>query len=142
MIQSYRVGVAGFLISLYSLVFAMGWCECPSGPKEPRKKRARPYEKVNAYSQPFSCEQIITLFVATTQIALHAVFVIPSLPAIESIILWVMLGYCCAVLVLVGYDYMVVTVSDPVDPLVEQEELASGRAMGELKFCLLCDCQV
>ena len=60
----------------------MGWCECPFGPKEPRKKRSRPYEKVNAYSQPFSCEQIITFLIATTQIALHAVFVIPSLSAI------------------------------------------------------------
>ncbi len=116
--------------SLYSLVFAMTWCECPSAPKEPRKKRSRPYEKVNAYSQPFSCEQVVTLFIVTTQIALHAVFVVPALPAIGSTVLWVMLGYCCAVLVLVVYDYMVVTVSDPVDPLVEREELASRWAMG------------
>jgi hypothetical protein len=76
------------------------------------------------------------------QLAGHSVFVVPALPAIGSSVLWVMLGYFYGVLLMMGYDYIVLTTFDPVDPLIVREDLAGGFGMGELKFCLLCDCQV
>jgi hypothetical protein len=43
---------------------------------------------------------------------------VPALPAIASSVLWVLLGFFYTMLLLIAYDYIYLTVTDPVDPLL------------------------
>jgi hypothetical protein len=54
----------------------------------------------------------------TLQVVLHSVFVIPPLDDINHAALWVLLGFHYLLMIAIGYDYIYLTVTDPVDPLV------------------------
>jgi hypothetical protein len=57
------------------------------------------------------------------QLILYCVFVVPTLDDIRHAILWVLLGFTFGLLLVIAYDYIFLTVTDPVDPLVINEEL-------------------
>lgn len=77
----------------------------------------------NAYTTPFSCEQIATFLIFLTQLILYCVFVVPTLDDIRQAILWVLLSFTFGLLLVIAYDYIFLTVTDPVDRLVTNEEL-------------------
>lgn len=92
--------------------------DCCKKEFKPRKKKSGPYQKTNAYTTPFSCEQVVTLVFFIVQLVLYCVFVIPPLDDIGHAILWVLLALTFLVLLIIAYDYIFLTVEDPVDPLV------------------------
>jgi hypothetical protein len=85
---------------------------------ENRKKKSGPYEKVNAYTQKPVFEQILTLLIFIIQLTLHSVFIVPLVPRISSSILWIMLGFHYATLIMIAYDYLYLTTKDPVDRMI------------------------
>ena len=88
---------------------------------EPHAVKEGPYVKTNAYSQTPSLEQIITVVIVILQIVLHSVFVVPALPKVNQAILWVILGLHYFLLLFLIYDYLYLTIKDPVDKLVINE---------------------
>jgi palmitoyltransferase ZDHHC1/11 len=116
--------------------------DCCKREFHPRKKKSGPYQTTNAYTTPYSCEQVVTLILFIIQLILYCVFVIPPLDDISNAILWVMLGVTFAVLLVIAYDYIYLTVADPVDPLVSGEEISRRFAVEDLTFCVICDRQV
>lgn len=52
--------------------------------RPPRKSKSGPYQLTNAYSQPFSIEQIVTVLVYLVQLGAYCVFIIPALVSIQS----------------------------------------------------------
>lgn len=61
---------------------------------------------------------------------------------IGNAILWVLLAVTFAVFLGIAYDYIYLTVKDPVDPLVSGEETGRRFAIDDLTFCVICDRQV
>lgn len=88
---------------------------------EPRTKKTGPYQKTNAYTTRLSCEQIVTLILFVIQVVLHSVFVIPPMDDIGHAVLWVLLAFHYLLLLGIAYDYLYLTLTDPVDPLVLNE---------------------
>jgi hypothetical protein len=100
-------------------IFEMTCCDYFAKKKhENRKKKSGPYEKVNAYTQKPVFEQILTLFIFIMQLVGQSVFIVPLLPGISSSILWIMLGFHYATLIMIGYDYVYLTTKDPVDRMI------------------------
>jgi hypothetical protein len=84
----------------------------------PRERKMGPYEKVNAYTQPFSREQILTLILFSVQLAGHSALLIPIISKVSHSILWTMLGFHFVLLLAVAHDYIYLTTKDPVDRMV------------------------
>lgn len=84
-----------------------------------RGPRTGPYQKTNAYTLALSKEQIITFVLALIQIILHSVFIVHPIVCINHTILFLLLGFHYAMLALVLYDYIYLTIKDPVDRLVK-----------------------
>jgi hypothetical protein len=59
-----------------------------------------------------------TLILFITQLILHSVFVVPTLDDIKHVILWILLGFTYGMLLVIIYDFIYLTTTDPVDPLV------------------------
>ncbi len=97
---------------------------------------------MNAYTQPASCEQIFTIAIFLAQLIGHSIFIVPTLPGISNSILWTMLGLHYVLLLVIIYDYIYLTIKDPVDRLILNEDLAGGFPLSELKLCIICDKQV
>ena len=91
----------------------------------PRKPREGPYQLTNAYSQSPAPQQILTLVVFILQLACHSVFVVPGVVRVDHPILWVLLGFHYLALLIVARDYIYLTTKDPVDKLVQNEELSA-----------------
>lgn len=96
----------------------MSCCKNKKTPPPPRERKVGPYQKVNAYTQPPSGEQILTLLLFAGQLAGHAILIIPIISSISDSILWTMLGFHFVLLVAVGHDYIYLTTKDPVDRMV------------------------
>ena len=94
---------------------------CIKKTRENRKKKVGPYQLTNAYTSPFSCEQVITLILFIIQLVLHSVFVVPVLDDIHHAVLWVLLALHYVLLIGIAFDYINLTINDPVDPLVLDE---------------------
>ena len=76
------------------------------------------YTKKNAYTKRASIQQITTLILFLSHITLHSIFIVPSLIEINKIWLYLFLAIFYAMFVGVLVDYMILTISDPVDPLI------------------------
>lgn len=57
-------------------------------------------------------------------------------------VLWVLVGIQYAMLLLIVYDYCYLTLEDPVDELVVNEELVAKFSVFEVRTCPICDKQV
>jgi hypothetical protein len=64
---------------------------------------------------------VLTLLIFILQLAGHSVFIVPTLPGISNSILWTMLGFHYALLLVIGADYLYLTTKDPVDKLIISE---------------------
>lgn len=80
------------------------------------------------------------IFIA--QLSGHSIFIVPILLKINHSILWILLGFHYALLLVIIYDYIYLTTKDPVDKLIINENELVKYTMSELKFCLICDSQV
>lgn len=76
------------------------------------------YRKKNAYTKRPSIQQITTLILFLLHIVLHSIFIVPSLIEIDKIWLYLFLAIFYALFIGVLVDYIILTISDPVDPLV------------------------
>ena len=56
---------------------------------------------MNAYTQPFSKEQILTLILFSVQLAGHSALIIPAIFRVGHTILWTMLGFHFVLLIAV-----------------------------------------
>ena len=81
----------------------------------------RKYKKNNAYTKKPSIQQIATLVLFLLHIVLHSIFIVPSIIEIDEIILYLFLAIFYILFIGLLIDYIVLTVSDPVDPLVESD---------------------
>jgi hypothetical protein len=61
---------------------------------------------------------VLTLILFIAQLTLHSVFIVPVLDDIGHAVLWVLLSFHYVLLLVMAYDYLYLTVTDPVDPLV------------------------
>ncbi len=103
----------------HHIITYMVSCECfTKNNHEPRTKKTEPYKKVNAYTQKPSPEQILTAILFILQLAGHSVFIVPTVKTISNAVLWSMLGFHYALLLVIGYDYIYITTKDPVDRLI------------------------
>ena len=94
------------------------------------------YKKVNGCSQPPSLPQIVSAFIFIIAIALHSVL-ITTILEIESSIIFFIFALHYVILVAVITDYIIITLSDPVDSrLLESEESTKKyETVKELVFC-------
>lgn len=84
---------------------------------KPPSKTVR-YRLVNAYSHSPSKEQIITSILFMALIIIHEVFVTMHIPRVNQAILWTMFGFRYLLLLIITYDYLKLTLKDPVDRLI------------------------
>ena len=73
---------------------------------------------MNAYSQPPSQEQIMTVILFLVVLVLHSVFVTSAIANHNSPILWILLALTYVFLVLTFVDYFYLTCTDPADDLL------------------------
>jgi hypothetical protein len=90
--------------------------------REPRQAKQSPYSKVNAYNQPLDFWQIALIVVFVVIITIHSVFIISPIVASNHPLLWVMLGLHYVAIIIMAYDYLFITFTDPVDLLVADPE--------------------
>lgn len=87
-----------------------------------RAPKEGPYRKVNAYSHPPSMEQIIAVVSYLVVLVLHSVFITPPIVSvIRHPLLIFMLALHYALVLVIAYDYICLTVKDPIDPLITGE---------------------
>ena len=77
----------------------------------------------NACTTPLALEQVITVILFLLQLALHSIFIIPPLDDISHVLLWILLGFHYILLLAIIYDYIYLSATDPVDPLVLDQEM-------------------
>jgi len=82
---------------------------------------------------------VITLILFVVQLVLHFVFIVPVLDDIGHAVLWVLLAFHYILLLAIAYDYINLTVTDPVDPLVLNEDLSNRFRVEDLSYCMICD---
>lgn len=82
----------------------------------------KPYHKINAYSHKLSFQQVGTFVLFIGHFSMHCVFVIRPLMKIDHPILFFIWSLHFLSLILVAYDYFVLTCSDPVDNLILEPE--------------------
>ena len=74
---------------------------------------------------------------------LHSIFIAPPiLEVIEHPILVFMLGLNYFLLVIIIYDYLILTIKDPVDSIVGGMMDHNTCKLEELKKCLVCNSNV
>lgn len=88
------------------------------------KPREGPYLKTNAYTMRPSFEQILTIILMLILILLHSIFNVKAIIAINHSILWTMFGFHYAILLMIIFVYVVITVKDPVDEYLLEPDYA------------------
>lgn len=92
------------------------------------------YKKVNAYSQKPCLHQILTLIAFILHLILHSIWVVPPIVEIHDSILFILLAIFYLMLTLIVIDYLIITTSDPVDPLVISDESFLKNRAKELRY--------
>jgi palmitoyltransferase ZDHHC1/11 len=98
------------------------------------------YQKTNAYTQSSSLEQVMTVVLFAVITLLHSLFITSGTASLGFSVLWVLVALSYGLLVLVGYDYCVLTCSDPVDDLVVNKKRNYKET--DLLYCRDCQSQV
>lgn len=91
------------------------------------------YKKINAYTQKPCLHQIFTLLAFLIHLVLHSIWTVPPLIKIDSSILHILLALFYLVLLLLIIDYLIITICDPVDPLVKSDESYLKNRAKELR---------
>ena len=86
------------------------------------------YTTINACTHPPSKEQIITIIIYIIQLTLHSIFVLPGLISMNydphKSILYFLLVLFYVLLVLIIYDFVWISVHDPVDRIIVDPDRA------------------
>ncbi len=99
------------------------------------------YQPTTAYTQPPVFEQILVVVLFIVIEALHSVFVTSAAAVLDSAIMWALVGVSYGLVLLMIYDYLLLTCNDPVDDLVLKIE--RNYHPSQLKQCDEgCRCQV
>jgi hypothetical protein len=83
---------------------------------------------------------MITPLIFLIVMVLHSVFVVSGLATVDREILWVLLGVTYILLLLIAYDYIFLTCSDPVDDLILG--IQKSYKVDEIKYCNMCKREV
>ena len=104
-----------------------------------------PYVTVNGCTHSPSKEQIITIILYTLILVLHSIFIVPLIVNVhnndvddrtEILIILLVLSYITLIIVI--YDYIWITVHDPVDRLVLNQELVIKYNPRFIRTCDSC----
>ena len=85
-------------------------------------------------------EQILTITLFLTIAILHAIFITVSAVHLDSAIFWVLIGVTYVLNLLIVYDYLFLTCTDPVDDLILAVE--KKYKPGEVTRCDDCNSRV
>jgi hypothetical protein len=95
---------------------------------------------VNAYTHKPAFEQIFAIIVMIVIVAMHAVFITSATATLQSSILWVLVAVSYGLLVIIIYDYIFLTCTDPVDDLILKIE--KNYKESDLLLCVDCGATV
>lgn len=80
------------------------------------------YQPTTAYTQPPVLEQILVVVLFLITEALHSLFVTSAAVVLNSSIMWTLVGVTYCLILLMVYDYLFLTCTDPVDDLILKVE--------------------
>jgi hypothetical protein len=95
------------------------------------------YKAVNGCTKQFECEQIFWAMGMLTIIALYCAFTVTAIVKWDSAVLIVFMVITFVICLIMGYDYVVLTIADPVD-----ERIKGVLVIAETKYCSICRCNV